>query len=288
MTERPALDSSLTELGGRPQQGVNGPKPDASDETPTRRAGPWGPSASLGLTLVILMGMGGAQEVAAHTFAAHWMTFRSLIGSRAEAPSASQLTAVGILAGAFAAAGAVWLLAFASRYPVREYLAIDLPTGRRTALAVIGLAVFIVVNYSISWVLAQPLEPPAVVEIYRTGAHALFFVAAVEGGMSRREAAAHFQVGVSSAIRWVAQASATGDVTPKLQGGDRPSQHVEACADRILEMLEAKCDNSATGRFLCQVTFMSKDDLDERLYFDVVAVARTDEGWELRSGLCKR
>jgi hypothetical protein len=33
---------------------------------------------------------------------------------------------------------------------------------------------------------------------------------------------------------------------------------------------------------------MSKDDPDERLYFDVVAVARTDEGWELRSGLCKR
>ncbi len=31
-------------------------------------------------------------------------------------------------------------------------------------------------------------------------------VAAVEGGMSRREAAAHFRVGVSSAIRWVAQA----------------------------------------------------------------------------------
>jgi hypothetical protein len=42
------------------------------------------------------------------------------------------------------------------------------------------------------------------------------------------------------------------------------------------------------GRFLCQVTFMSKDDPDERLYFDVVAIVRTDAGWELRSGLCKR
>ena len=37
-------------------------------------------------------------------------------------------------------------------------------------------------------------------------------VAAVEGGMSRREAAAHFRVGASSAIRWVAQARETGEV----------------------------------------------------------------------------
>jgi hypothetical protein len=58
--------------------------------------------------------------------------------------------------------------------------------------------------------------------------------------------------------------------------------------DKGLKVLEAKCDDGATGRFLCQVTFMSKDDPDERLYFDVVAIVRTDAGWELRSGLCKR
>jgi len=42
-------------------------------------------------------------------------------------------------------------------------------------------------------------------------------VAAVEGGMSRREATAHFRVAVSSAIRRVAQAHETGEVTPKPQ-----------------------------------------------------------------------
>jgi hypothetical protein len=31
-----------------------------------------------------------------------------------------------------------------------------------------------------------------------------------------------------------------------------------------------------------------KDDPRQRLYFDVVAIARTEKGWELRSGLCKR
>jgi hypothetical protein len=59
--------------------------------------------------------------------------------------------------------------------------------------------------------------------------------------------------------------------------------------DKGLRVLEAKCDDSATaGRFLCQVTFLSNDDPNQRLYFDIVAVARTDTGWELKSGLCKR
>ena len=58
--------------------------------------------------------------------------------------------------------------------------------------------------------------------------------------------------------------------------------------DRGLRVLEANCESGAAGHFLCQVTFLSKDDPDQRLYFDIVAVARTDKGWELESGLCKR
>jgi transposase len=69
-------------------------------------------------------------------------------------------------------------------------------------------------------------------------------VAAVERGMSRREAAAHFQVGVSSAIRWVAKVRETGDVRPKRQGGDRRSQAIEAQAGRLLALIEAKSDST--------------------------------------------
>jgi hypothetical protein len=59
--------------------------------------------------------------------------------------------------------------------------------------------------------------------------------------------------------------------------------------DKGLQVLNADCDeDGGGGRFLCQVTFLSKDDPNERLYFDIVAVARTDKGWELKSGLCKR
>jgi transposase len=69
-------------------------------------------------------------------------------------------------------------------------------------------------------------------------------VAAVEGGMSRRKAAAHFRVAVSSAIRWVTQARETGEVAPRRQGGDRRSQAIEAQGERILALIEAKSDST--------------------------------------------
>jgi len=58
--------------------------------------------------------------------------------------------------------------------------------------------------------------------------------------------------------------------------------------DKGLKVIEAMCDDSTDRQFLCQVTFLSSDDPDQRLYFDVIAVARGNHGWELRSGLCKR
>jgi transposase len=64
----------------------------------------------------------------------------------------------------------------------------------------------------------------------------------INSGMSRRQAAAHFKVGASSAIRWVAQSLATGDVTPKRQGGDRRSMAIEAQAAFILSLLGPQGD----------------------------------------------
>lgn len=59
-------------------------------------------------------------------------------------------------------------------------------------------------------------------------------VAAVEGGLSRRQAAERFGVGVASAIRWCALARHTGTPRAKPQGGDRRSQRIEAERDLIL------------------------------------------------------
>src|SRR5277367_4072200 len=55
----------------------------------------------------------------------------------------------------------------------------------------------------------------------------------------RRE---RFGVSASSAIRWRAQERREGDIRPKLQGGDRHSQRIEAHAELILSALADKSD----------------------------------------------
>ena len=67
-------------------------------------------------------------------------------------------------------------------------------------------------------------------------------VAAVEAGASRRQAAERFGVGVSSAIRWVAQARATGDVAPKRQGGARRTSRIDGHAPLIMGWIAAEPD----------------------------------------------
>jgi transposase len=67
-------------------------------------------------------------------------------------------------------------------------------------------------------------------------------IAAIEGGMSRRQAAARFGVSASSAIRWRALERTTGAAAPKPQGGDRRSKHIEAHAVLILSLVETTPD----------------------------------------------
>ena len=61
-----------------------------------------------------------------------------------------------------------------------------------------------------------------------------------------------------------------------------------ALHDKGLRVIEAACDPPTAEKYLCQVTFLSSDDPNRRLYFDIVAVSRNGRGWNLRSGLCKR
>lgn len=67
-------------------------------------------------------------------------------------------------------------------------------------------------------------------------------VSAVEGGMSRRQAAVRFGVSAASAVRWCALAQEKGDARPKPQGGDRHSHRIEAQAERIMQLVEEACD----------------------------------------------
>lgn len=67
-------------------------------------------------------------------------------------------------------------------------------------------------------------------------------IAAIEGGLSCRQAAERFGVSAASAIRWRDRQKTAGDFTPRKQGGDRRSQRIEKHARFILDTLEAKSD----------------------------------------------
>ena len=67
-------------------------------------------------------------------------------------------------------------------------------------------------------------------------------MAAIDGGLSCRQAAERFGVSAASAIRWRGRLKEAGDIVPKQQGGDRKSQHIEAHSHLILDAVTAKPD----------------------------------------------
>lgn len=69
-------------------------------------------------------------------------------------------------------------------------------------------------------------------------------LAAIDGGLSCRAAAARFGVAPSTAIRWHARRRDTGNLVAKRQGGDMRSRRVEARATDILALWEARKDIS--------------------------------------------
>jgi transposase len=67
-------------------------------------------------------------------------------------------------------------------------------------------------------------------------------VAAIEDGLSCRQAAVRFGVSASSAIRWRSLSRTQGDVRPGPLGGDRRSGRIESHAGLILGLLEKQRD----------------------------------------------
>jgi transposase len=65
---------------------------------------------------------------------------------------------------------------------------------------------------------------------------------AIRGGMSRRQAAARFDIGPANAVRWAKRVEITGEAAPGKMGGDRRSQRIEAHADFILAQIKDRPD----------------------------------------------
>jgi transposase len=67
-------------------------------------------------------------------------------------------------------------------------------------------------------------------------------IGAVEGGLSCRAAAERFEIGVTTAIRWVRVFRGTGAMASKPKGGDLRSHRIEAYRGVVLGAIEAKVD----------------------------------------------
>jgi transposase len=67
-------------------------------------------------------------------------------------------------------------------------------------------------------------------------------IGAVEAGASCRQAAKRYEIGESTAIRWLARWRSTGSAAAQPQGGDRRSHRIEAHAALILGSVEERAD----------------------------------------------
>jgi hypothetical protein len=80
---------------------------------------------------------------------------------------------------------------------------------------------------------------------------------------------------------------ATPGVTVIQSAYDSEKTTGNALHDDSLQVLQAQCRDDGTDKYLCEITFVSKKDPAERPFFDIVAITRVADGWELKSGLCK-
>jgi transposase len=67
-------------------------------------------------------------------------------------------------------------------------------------------------------------------------------LAAVDGGLSCRQAAERFGVSAASAIRWNDRRRREGNFGPKALGGDRRSGRIEAHGDLIVSLVDETPD----------------------------------------------
>ncbi|CCE07734.1 conserved exported hypothetical protein [Bradyrhizobium sp. STM 3843] len=95
------------------------------------------------------------------------------------------------------------------------------------------------------------------------------------------------------ALAWICTLAAlTCDAAPDVAiiqaAYERAGTSGSTLHDKGLRVLSAKCHDHGTNAFLCEVTFISTSDQAQQLYLDIVAVTRTEDGWVLTSGLCRR
>jgi membrane protease YdiL (CAAX protease family) len=87
--------------------------------------------------------------------------------------------AVAIIASTPVVVGLIALLAWASRYPIRDYLALVWPDARSVVLSLVGLAVVLVGSDLMTYALGKPIAPEWMVDVYKTSWLPLLLLAIV-------------------------------------------------------------------------------------------------------------
>lgn len=71
-------------------------------------------------------------------------------------------------------------------------------------------------------------------------------VRAIDSGLSRRGAAAKYEVSIASAVRWYQRYRRTGGIEPDAIGGDRHSHRAESHAAKVIGWIDDDRDLSLT------------------------------------------
>ena len=151
---------------------ADGMVPPGEDEfvpvaTPNAGRRPWGPWASIGWTLLCLLSMVLVQlgVLIGFAVATRGTTPKDLM----EITSSSLFLSTSTIASTPIVIGLVAILIFARGWPIREYLALRMSTGRQAILAIAGLAILLVVSDSVTYLLGRPIVPQVMVDVYQTG-----------------------------------------------------------------------------------------------------------------------
>jgi membrane protease YdiL (CAAX protease family) len=139
----------------------------SKSEKPEPPPRPWGQWATIGLTVVCLVVMSGGETAAV-------IVLDSLGITKFADPTSSDsgingnLLVVSSFLGTLATVGLVVLLVRARRCSLRDYLALTWAPGRTVLLSLAGMVILIVASDLTSYLSGRPLEPPIIVNIYRT------------------------------------------------------------------------------------------------------------------------
>jgi uncharacterized protein len=177
----------------------------APAETSKASPRPWGPWATIGWTLVCVVCMVVVQigVLIAFVVAGARSATRDLL----EITTSSLFLSTSTLAATPVVIGLAAILIYARGCPIRDYLALRMPTAKQALLSVAGLAILLVASDSLTYLLGRPLVPQVMVDVYKTGWFPLLLLTLVVAAPLNEETLMRGFLYTGIASRWGALAA---------------------------------------------------------------------------------